>query len=314
MDRTTYNKPNLVILFKEGDLSSYPFSIPAYKQSYRDFFSIAEKYFSIYIVRGISKFRGNGLFTSGYRWNGRSFAAYKKNINARIVYNKGQLFSSGGKEWAMINKGGLHTIAIFKDVTHATFPKIMKRGFRVRNKQDAKRKIKRIRTVQAVYKPIDGFEGKGIVITDKNLLIAKLRKCDGLLEEFLDTSKGIPGLTQSYHDVRMTIMDGKLVQTYIRIPKKGSLLANVARGGSLHEFSFQKLPQSARKIISTVDKKLRRYGHRVYSIDIGFEGNTPYVIEINDQPGLPYKKWKQYYRMWHASLLTVFRNAAAELS
>lgn len=314
MNRTSHNKPNLVILFKEGKLTSYPFSIPAYRESYQDFFSIAEKHFTIYVVRGISKFRGGGLFTSGYLWNGKAFVVHRKKIAARIVYNKGRLFSSGGKEWTVVNKGGLHTIAIYKDVTHKTFPGIMKRGFRVRSKQDAARKIKRIRTSMAVYKPYDGYEGRGIIISSKDNFISKISKCDGLLEEFLDTSKGIPGLTPSYHDVRMTIMDGRLIQTYIRVPKKGSLLANVARGGSLHEFPFQKLPKSAKRIITIVDKKLRRFGHRVYSIDIGFEDNKPYVIEINDQIGLPYKKWELYYRVWHRSLLKVFRDATIELS
>ena len=313
LERKTDGKSNLVVLFKEGKLMSYPFSSKDYLESYRDFFKVAEKRFAIFIIRGMSKYRGDGVFTGGFRWNGSNFVRHHGRIAARVVYNKGRLVADGGAHWAIINVSELHRISRYKDLTHKIFPKLMKRGYRIYSRPQFLRALKKIQSQKAVFKPVDGFAGQGIIIKEKDKLMTSLRRFNGLLEEFIDTSQGVPGLTPSYHDVRMTIMDGKLVQCYIRVPRHGSLLANVARGGSLHEFSPRSLPRTARHIANLVDKRFKKYGHRVYSVDVGYEGSKPFLFEINDQPGVPHKKWERFYREWHATLLGVLLAADRDL-
>ena len=302
-------KPNLVILFGKGKLLDYPFNIPEYLESYRDFFRLAQSKFNIFIVRGVNKYLGRGSFSRGYIFQNGKFKKYNDKISAKVIYDKGDIYSNGGRDWHIVNKQGIKKIAKNKYTSYLLFKKISKPTYLIKSKSDFKRCLKRINTNKAVFKPIYGYEGKGIIIDNKNTLIKKIKKFDGLLQEFIDTSKGIPGICQSYHDLRILIMNGKIIQVYIRIPKKGSLLANVARGGHLKEIGKKLVPSSVLKIVKHIDNKFRKFGQRIYSLDFGLENNKPYLIEINDQPGLPYKKWKMYYHQWHKKLLKTLLNS-----
>ncbi|MBU0598456.1 hypothetical protein KKF61_05740 [Patescibacteria group bacterium] len=98
-------------------------------------------------------------------------------------------------------------------------------------------------------------------------------------------------------------MNGRIVQTYIRIPKQGSLLANVAQGGKMLEIKKSAVPKKAIKIAFLIDKKIKRMGNRMYAMDFGFENGRPYVFELNPRAGFPYPQWKMYYHIWHKELL-----------
>lgn len=304
-------KPNLVILFNKGKLLDYPLNTPQYLQSYRDFFRLAQSKFNIFIVRGKRYYLGQGSFFHGYLFGGGRLKKFNNKIRAKIIYNKGDLYSNGGKNWHIINRQGLRKLAEHKFTTYKSFKKICKSTYLIKSKDDFKKYIKRIKTKKVVFKPALGFEGRGIMISNKSALLKKIKKFDGLLQEFLDTSKGIPNICPSQHDLRVLIMNGKIVQAYVRIPKKGSLLANVAQGGRLKEIRIKSIPGSALKIVNHIDNQLKKFGDRIYSIDLGFENNKPYLFEINDRPGLPYKKWKMYYNKWHRALLRTLLKAAA---
>lgn len=308
----TKGKPNLVILFSAGRIRSFPFSDPEYYRSYRDLFSIADAQFCVYVVRGLTTYRGSGVFRNGYRWNGRFLVPQRRRIAARVIFNKTSLRVNGGFDWTVVNRAGLHRIALNKEVTHRIFPRLMKAAFRIHSRHHLLRVLHRIRTSKAVFKPHAGAMGRGIVIAEKDALVDRIRDYNGLLEEFIDTSGGIPRLTKSYHDLRMTIMDGKLVETFIRAPQRGSFVANIAAGGILHEFPTRRLPQAARRMAAIVDQRMQQYGHRIYSVDVGFEGRKPYLIEINDRPGFPYKHGLAY-AAWHRALLNVFIAADRDL-
>ncbi len=312
-------KPNLVTIHPPGTLKDYPFNIAPYKKSYTDFFRLAEKYFSVFYVRDKKRHLGQGVFKQGYRFQQGKFIPYNAKIYARVVYNKTTLYSNGGKNWDVVNKWNLYKITFNKYRSYQLFKQYMKPTYRIRNKAQFLKTLPKIKTDWVVYKPNRGAEGKGIIIGPKKTVAKKLANFkldrskykfrrgayDGLLQEFIDTSGGIPNLHHTYHDMRILIMNGKIVQTYIRIPKKGSFLANVARGGALKEIPIKKVPRSAKSIALKIDTKLKKYGARVYAIDFGFEDGKPYLFEINPQPGLPYPSWHMYYRKWHKSLLSV---------
>lgn len=285
---------------------SYPMSHPQYSESYLDFFRLMQHDFEIFVVRGLSRYRGQGIFPVGYRYCGRKkFIFQRSAIPAAVIYNQGWLFAEGGKDWTVINKGGLCRVARYKDRTHSVFARYMKPAFRVRTKHECREALTRIASAYAVFKPIDGREGEGVVIAAKERLLGRLSSYHGLIEEFIDTSNGIPGLARSYHDLRVFMFDGKAEQAYIRIPKKGSLVANVARGGSMREFSVRRLPHNVMRITKAIDRSLTRFGHRIYAADFGIERGRPYLIELNDHPGLPFREEPSYHHI-HKCLRRMF--------
>lgn len=310
-------KPNLAIVHPSGTLNDYPFSISGYKKSYFAFMRMAQRKFNIFYIRGPKSYLGQGTFSHGYLMQKDTLEKYNQKIFAKVIYNKCRLRANGGKHWSIVNQENIYKCTYHKYRSYLMFKKFMKPTYRIRSEQDFKKYLKKIKTDIAVFKPVRGAEGKGILIGPKKTFIqamAKLKylpkerskrtgKYDGLLQEFIDTSHGIPGIHRTYHDMRILIMNGRVVQTYIRIPKKGSYLANIARGGKMKEIKKALVPPSALKIARFIDNKFRKFGSRIYAIDFGFENKKPFLIEINPQPGLPYPQWKMYYHAWHLSLL-----------
>ena len=115
-----------------------------------------------------------------------------------------------------------------------------------------------------------------------------------LIQEFKETEAGIPGLCKGRHDMRIVIIDGKIVWATIRQPKGKSFLANVAKGGSIKEIEIKDVPKSLTPIIKDLTKIFKKkYFNPIFSIDFGFENGKPFIYEINDQIGFPLPKMKK---------------------
>ncbi len=309
MQRFYKGKPILVIA-GVGDLKKYPLSSPYYRRSYKDFGMLASKTFSIFFVRAQGGYLGNGTFLNGLYFKNKKFIPYRGLVRASVVYDKGNFHLQGSRDWAVVNKAKFNDIVKYKYRTYQALKKFYKPTYCFYNQAQLKRVLGKIRTKLAVYKPNRGYEGRGVVIVKKEKIFKLLRTIhSGILQEFIDTSAGVPGIYKGTHDLRITIMSGKIVQCYIRIPKKGSLLANVAQGGRVMEVPIKKIPPAALKIARFIDKKFKKFGPRGYAIDFGFEKGRPYLMEINNSPGLPYKKWPLHYKRWHKGLYRTLRLA-----
>ncbi len=311
--RFTDGKPNLVIVHPPGTLRSHPFSVPNWKESYFDFFRTASKSFTVYYVRGKEKHRGNGTFSRGYRYQNGALVQHTGPIHARVVYNKNRMHLNGGRDWAIVNKWDLYALTYDKYGTYRAFTKFMKPTYLVKNKTQLRRAVTKVTTDRVVYKPLHGTGGKGVAITDAATILRTTKKFPGLIQAYVDTTDGIPGLYRGRHDIRITVMDGTIVQCFIRIPPRDKVVANVSQGARARQVPLSKIPLAARRVVRHIDQRLRRYGNRIYAVDLGFEKKKPYIFEINPEPGLPYKHWKYHYREFHQGLVDTFKRAAATL-
>lgn len=151
--------------------------------------------------------------------------------------------------------------------------------------------LKKVETNWVVLKPSNGLKGKGIYIGPKEdaYKFTLLGGRNYIAQEFVDTTKGVPGLTSRAHDLRVVIINGKAVWSHIRIPPVGQYKSNMAGGGSLEEIGLEKIPESVIKVVQKVSKVLyNRFDNPIYSIDFGItEKGKPYIFEINDQIGFP---------------------------
>lgn len=145
-----------------------------------------------------------------------------------------------------------------------------------------------------VFKPIEGMKGKNVAIIDpKNLNAVHeyLKVMEGksfLVREFLDTSVGIDGVVESTHDLRVVFIGQELIWSHVRTPKKDSLIANVAQGGSIRELSLDELPKDVLDICTNVSNKiLEKFDKPFFSIDLGMTKDGPKIFEFNSQVGFP---------------------------
>jgi len=192
------------------------------------------------------------------------------------------------KKLKLINDPGLDIVAWDKYKTSKLFSKYTPQTFLVNNKKELREAVKKIKTEKIVLKPRYGSKGWKIEVFDRGKIPSMVEE-DTLAMEFIDTSKGIKSLgVKTKHDLRTLIIDGKIDHAYVRIPKGNSFLANCAKGASKIFIPNEKIPKEAVEIVQKIDSKLKKYKPRVYTADFLFEGEKPYLIELNSQPGAFY--------------------------
>src|SRR4030067_227914 len=95
-------------------------------------------------------------------------------------------------------------------------------------------------------KPFNGLKGLGVFIGPKykaqEFKFSKKFK-HYIAQEFVDTSGGVPKITKGFHDIRVAVTNQKAVWSHVRVPLKGSYLANAAAGGILTEGDYTLLPR-----------------------------------------------------------------------
>ena len=97
------------------------------------------------------------------------------------------------------------------------------------------------------------------------------------------------GIAKGLHDLRVVIINGKVVWCHVREPQEGKLLANAAQGGKLTEVDYELVSESIREIVKTISEKFyKKYDNPIYSLDFGMGADgIPRIFEINDQIGFP---------------------------
>jgi len=149
-----------------------------------------------------------------------------------------------------------------------------------------------------ILKPRNLSGGKGIEVfnllevVDRKAFIEDLisKYPNFLIQEFKETKKGIPGIINSRHDIRVQVCDKKISFVYIRVPKDEEYLANVSQGGSVAKYvDFEIFEDFIQKKIREIIKKIStKYPNSHYAIDFGIsESKEFFLYEINCNMGWP---------------------------
>ncbi|MBP9773818.1 MAG: hypothetical protein KBD00_04285 [Candidatus Peribacteraceae bacterium] len=280
----------IAVFFDAPGFQDYPFEPFAgnyYPDSYEELGRILlQRGADFYIVRSQNTYLGNNTFSRGWKFDGTQFREHDEPITVDRIYNKG-LFTAD-KAARLLNDVEMESICINKYNTYKYFSDLQARSVLAENQQDVTTGLAQLQTAMIVAKPLYGSEGNGIVIEPRESLAQHLTTFPYLLQEFMDTSEGIPGLTKTMHDFRIVIMNGEIIDVYIRTPKSGSLLANIGQGGSLFQIPVEKIPVDAKEILQKVETRFSQFPTRVYALDMCRQKNGAWtIIEINSQPGLP---------------------------
>ncbi len=152
---------------------------------------------------------------------------------------------------------------------------------------------------KVVVKPLAAHAGEGVEIIDN---ISEFEEGEGrIVQQFIDSGSGIEQLgIEGVHDLRVVVVDGKPVLSYIRQPESG-YVANVAQGGSMEFVSIEDVPEEAMEIVSNVTEVFEDE-HFVCGVDMIFDQDQrPWILELNSKPGMSFyneeeiKEWKKPY-------------------
>lgn len=309
-----------MMYFHKRKLGKDPFSTFGMKRSvYHDFFKRGiERGFDMYIASGKENYAESLIFCNAYRYTGEFFEPAAEALKADAVFDRsgGMFFPPENIGYKVLNDINFKRLCNNKNETQKIIGEFMPRSVKIENRPTLITQLKSFSpSVLAVLKPAKGMCGRGIVI-DYPEKLAEEKIEDGreyILQEFVDTSVGIPGIITGHHDLRVVIVNGEIVLSHVRAPKEGSLLANVAQGGSIQEVLIENIPSfvidTVKKVQSCIDEK---FDYPLYSIDLGIQKESGvFVFELNDQIGFPSKQMKATGKFLDKALDSLEKRALA---
>ena len=247
-------------------------------------------------------YKGNGVFEGSWKFSKGKFEKIKSPVKIDLVYDRsaGVKFPPDVDESTIwVNTRAFKVLCWDKWKAYRKIGSFMPKTFLVEKEEDLQLILQKIRTQWVVIKPYNGLKGLGVFIGPKdkakNFKFGKKYK-HYIAQEFLDTSSGIPEITEGLHDLRVAIVNKGAVWSHVRVPKTGSYMANAAAGGILTEVDYSLVPESVKKIVTEVSERFyKQYDNPCYSIDFGIDlDGVPKIFEINDQIGFP--RWEMNNR------------------
>ncbi len=112
-----------------------------------------------------------------------------------------------------------------------------------------------------------------------------------VLQSFINCDKGfVVGKYGGLIDLRVIVLNGKIIQTYIRIAKRGNFKCNEHQGGNLVYMPIDAIPRDVLAMTKKIIRKLEiqfDLSHFLYALDfIRSNNGNLYFIEGNSNPGI----------------------------
>ena len=259
-----------------------PFSSDYYWQAYQDFMlALKSRGTEVFLVTGSDNYLGDGMFREAFKINEKTELenlTRVENIKVNAVFNRAGFMS---EDVTVVSSPYIQRIGTDKIEMYKNFARHQPFSIVCENKDQLVTAINEIAGNRIVVKEPVSYGGHHVFIgTKEDALSQENNNYPLLVQEFLDTSMGVPGFAPGVHDIRLSMCGGELIGCYIRQAKEGSLHSNVAQGGKMLFMDINEAPQEAVIIAKDVDKLFNNLP-RYYSVDLV---NTPKgwkLLEIN---------------------------------
>jgi hypothetical protein len=236
----------------------------------------------LYILTGKDSYQGGLNFATSQRYQ-KGQLTDSGSVSVDLIFNKSNTIFDTDK---VVNHPDINALCTDKLRTFELFSDISPRTTLVQKAEDLPEALRSVPGSQKVIKPRSRSYAIGVYIGSDEYLLQQPHRFPVLVQEFVDSSAGIPGIVTGVHDMRLVMVDGEVALSVVRTPPAGSLITNVARGGSLHMLAPHQIPPSAMTIASTVDTYMRRFRSRIFSVDMAFTDGGPKLIELNSKPNI----------------------------
>lgn len=283
-------KPLVAIYFSDPTPEGAPFDKHGgtYRRGYMQLAAqIAELGGRCCFVRGKDTFLGGGSFTKCF-WPEADGTMREEvgTIQTDIVLNKGDdlEFDDGTK---VVNDPQFHGFCNDKPATYRTFKDVSPVSIVVRGKQQLENALKRMPAETIVAKPAAGAGSKGVVIGTREEIMAAEHTYPMIVQEWIDSSAGVPGICEGRHDLRFIIIAGILALVAVKTPKEGSLVYGLGQGGRFRILDDGEVPLDAWETVEAIDGRLDHYPSRYYSVDMARRSDGKwFLIELNSPSGI----------------------------
>lgn len=270
---------------RSNSIADYPLSKEDYQISYFELSqAVAAHGGEMFVACGQDSYLGNGEFSRGWHIDAPGQYTEISLPKASVIFDKGGFVSDNTVP--VFNHPELSRICSDKFVMYQKFSQYCPKTFLVDSQAELADALSALTTPMGVIKPVDGFEGHDVLIKSIEELRVGTYTFPVLVQEFMDTSGGIPGIIEGTHDLRIALFNDTILYSYVRTPPPGKFTANVAQGGAFRMVAVADLPTEVREIVTQIDKQMAPYGPRFYGIDVGITPQGPHLIEMNSKLGL----------------------------
>jgi glutathione synthase/RimK-type ligase-like ATP-grasp enzyme len=267
--------------------------------------------------RKTNRFRKGWIYDQALGWKHifdfkADFVFDKSSLSKKHKWYK-KLFT---KQHRILNPFYIEELCSDKLKTYELFPFLVPKTFVVHTKKVLLKKLKLLRTAKAVIKPRFGTSAVGVrIVTVKEALRhpPSVRK-NTLLQEFV-TCKNTDKFRIHYgvYDLRVILNQGRIIDQFYRVSKKGVMTSNTATGGTTHFIRKNALPKKILSETYKIDRKLKKLTPRLYTLDFVIDtDNRVWLIEMNSKPGFffsgnRYAKNKRMLIMENAIVKSILR-------
>lgn len=265
---------------------------PVYEKLFQ---SLAAHGISTYLASCTDHFLKEDIFCNPYFFNGKKFEPFEGTVKADILFDRSSSIHLPSVELIQktFNAIPFKQLCGNKEKTYDLFHDFMPKTISVSTALELEEKLATLPEGPLfVIKPSFGIKGSGIKIDTSSNLLKEIPTEDYpyLLQEFVDTTKGVPAIASSVHDLRFVSANGKIILSALRVPAPGSLLANVAKGGSIKEIPLSNIPEDILETVKKIHSEVETlYPGSCYSMDFGYDATRKqtFLFELNDRIGFP---------------------------
>ncbi len=299
----------LAIYFSEPREMDYPFHKSEYLEIYQGLIDRLSKHnIHSVIVRGNS-YQGNGVFSHGWKFGADNKLEKVETVQADLIFNRDDKNTIPFiTDCPIINRADFDDLCLDKVKTFKFLPQFSPKSETIHTFEAY------LKTVQdwdfppeerIVLKKNFEAEGRGIVIKPwKDIVESDYDDwSDLLVQEFIDSSGGIPEIIDGYHDLRVTVIEGTPINSFVRTPKTGSLLANVSQGGSGLAIPIDKVPKDVLDFVSEIHAQLEPFEPNIYAADFMLGQRGWKLIELNSRPGVQHPNWSSTYETFNTAVI-----------
>lgn len=282
-DQHTKTLPTVAIFCRTLKENDDPFSSDYYWQAYQDLMiALRDRGIDAYLVTDNNTYLGYGTFSVAYTIPDTKTSLNNltrvEHVMVDLVFDRGGFI---GRDVLTINNSFVQKVGTNKIEMYQRFAEFQPKSVICKSETETVAAIESMEGDTVVVKEPESYGGHHVYIADKQTLLNKLPSSFPLLvQEFLDTSLGVPGLATGVHDIRLSMCGGELIGCYVRQAKPGVLHSNVAQGGKMIFMDVAEAPEEPVRMAKEIDTLFQEYP-RYYSVDFVNTAKGWKMLEIN---------------------------------
>lgn len=286
------NRPIIGIFIEKKDVDPV-FKDWHYELAYYEIVEkLTEKGAQAVLLVGQGRYVGNGVFSKSWqpkKADEDDAIRYKQlgQIKVDIVFDKDHFIDDATVP--VINPKLLKEICENKHLSYEVLQEFHPKSSVAYTDEELDEQLAQLPGEIVVVKGLLGSSGETVFVGKKSDVRHGMKHVEFpyQVQEFIETAKGIPGVVDTRHDLRLLMMGGIPILATLRTPPEGGFKSNLGYGGKNRLVHLDELPKELFELAGQIDSVLEQYApFRLYSADFGLTENGWKLFEVNGWPGV----------------------------